>query len=284
MRECNSRLDFRQVDDILLFINSVFVCGVDNRFPVAVFRNISQGLVIHGKNTILCTGFNCHVGHGQPIAHGQASNAFANKFHRLVQSTIYANHADDVQDDILTGDIRVQLALQFKLDGRRYFKPSLTDCHATCHIGRTNTSGKCTQCTIGTGVRVCTDDNVTGNNQSFFRQQSVFNAHLTNVIEVGNFLFVAEIPAHFALSCSLNIFIWGKVIHYHGNFVLVENVIRTEFVEFPDGNRRGNVVTEYPIQVDQNQLTSFYMIQASVCSKDFLCHGHTHRENSSFIF
>jgi UDP-2,3-diacylglucosamine pyrophosphatase LpxH len=31
-------------------------------------------------------------------------------------------------------------------------------------------------------------------------------------------------------------------------------------------------------------LTSFYMIQASVSSKDFLCHGHTHRENSSFIF
>ena len=100
-----------------------------------MFRNISQGLVIHGKDTILCTSFNCHVGHGQPVAHGQASNAFADKFHGLVQSTVYANHTDDVQDDILAGDVRVQLALQFKLDGRRYFKPSLTDCHATRHIG-----------------------------------------------------------------------------------------------------------------------------------------------------
>ena len=57
-----------------------------------------------------------------------------------------------------------------------------------------------------------------------------------------------------------------------------------QLVEFPNCNGGSDVVAQYPIQIDQDQLTGFDRIQAGVCSKDLLCHCHTHRVSSSFVY
>ena len=130
---------------------------------------------------------------------------------------------------------------------------------------------------------VCADDNVTGNDQSFFRQQSVFDAHLSHVVEVGDLLFAAEITAHFTLGSCLDVLVRSKVIHDHGHLILVENIVLVQFVELPDRNRGSDIVAQHTIQIDQDQLTGFNRIQTGVCGKDLLCHCHTHGVSSSFI-
>ena len=284
MRECHGGLDLGQVDFDNFIVNRIFVSLIDNRLAVAVLCHECQCLIVNLEDTVLGTSFDCHVGHGQTVAHGQRSHALASEFHRAVQSTVYADLANDVQDHVLAGDVWVQLALENKLDSRRHLEPSLADRHAACHIGRADTGRECTQCTVCAGVRVCTDNNVTGNDQSFFRKQGMFDTHLTNVIEVGNLLFAAEIAAHFTLCGSLDVLVRGKVIHDHGHLVLIENVVLVQLVEFPNCNGGSDVVAQYPIQIDQDQLTGFDRIQAGVCSKDLLCHCHTHRVSSSFVY
>ena len=283
MRKCHGGLDLGQVDLDDLVVNCVLVCLVDNRLAVAVFCHECQRLVVHLEDAVLCAGLDRHVGHGETVAHGQGCHTFAGEFHRAVQCAVYADLADDVQDHVLAGDVRVQLALEDKLDGRRHLEPCLADRHAARHVGRADAGRECAQCAVGAGVGVCADDNVTGNDQSFFRQQSVFDAHLSHVVEVGDLLFAAEITAHFTLGSCLDVLVRSKVIHDHGHLILVENIVLVQFVELPDRNRGSDIVAQHTIQIDQDQLTGFNRIQTGVCGKDLLCHCHTHGVSSSFI-
>lgn len=111
------------------------------------------------------------------------------------------------------------------------------------------------QCAVGAGVGVCADDYVTRNDQSFFRQQGVLDAHLSHIVEVGDLLFAAEITAHLALCGSLDVLVGGEVIHDHGHLFFVKDSVFVQLVELSDRNRRGDIVAQHTIQIDQNQLT-----------------------------
>ena len=247
MRECHGGLDLGQVDLDDLIVNRILVSLVHNRLAVAVLCHECQRLVVYLEDTVLGTSFDCHVGHGQTVAHRQGSNTLAGKLHGAVQCAVYADLADDVQDDVLTGDVRVQLALEDKLDSRRHLEPCLADCHAAGHVGRADTGRECAQCAVGAGVGVCADDYVTRNDQSFFRQQGVLDAHLSHIVEVGDLLFAAEITAHLALCGSLDVLVGGEVIHDHGHLFFVKDSVFVQLVELPDRNRRGDIVAQHTI-------------------------------------
>ena len=181
-----------------------------------------------------------------------------------------------MENDILTGNVLVQLALQLEFQSGRHLEPSLADGHAACHVGRADTGRECAQSTVGAGVGVRTDHSITGDNESFFRQKCMLNAHLSNVVEMRNILLAAEITAHHALLCSLDVLVRSKVIHYHGHLLLVKNALLAHLVECLDGNRRGNIIAKHEIQIHQHELSSLDLVETGVCSEDLLCHGHTH--------
>ena len=59
---------------------------------------------------------------------------------------------------------------------------------------------------------ICADDNLTGNNNPFFGQKGVLNAHLSNIEEVFNRHIIGEGAARLALLRRLDILIGCEVV------------------------------------------------------------------------
>ena len=133
-------------------------------------------------------------------------------------------------------------------------------------------------------MRIRTDHCITRYDQSFFRQQSVFNTHFAYVIKVCNVLFTAEITAHFTLLSCFDVLVRSEVIHNHSNLILVKDVFSAQLIEFLYGNRRCNVVAQYQIKIYQNQLSCFDLVQSRMSRKYFLRHCHAHLYQPSFYF
>ena len=108
----------------------------------------------------------------------------------------------------------------------------------------------------------------------------MLNAHLTDVVKVGDVLFICKLSAHFALFGSLYVFIRGKMVHYHGDFVFIENLLCRNARKFADCNRRSDVVAEHHIEIGKYQLTCLDLGVAGMSRQNFLRHGHTHVINS----
>ena len=181
-----------------------------------------------------------------------------------------------MQDDVLAGNVLVQLALELEFQRRGYLEPRLADRHAARHIGRTDTRRKSAECAVGAGVGIRADHGIAGNDESFFGEQRVLDAHLTYVVEVGDVLRTAEITAHHALLRRLDVLVRSKVIHDHGHFFLIEYVLLAHLVERLDGDRRGNVIAKHEIQIHQHELPCLDLVKTGMCGEDLLCHGHSH--------
>ena len=103
-----------------------------------MFFQISNRLFVNRENTVFTAGFNSHVSYGETVIHRHSSNAFSDKFHRLIKGAVNADLADDMQDQIFAGHTGFKLAGKINFDGGRHFKPCFTRCHTNCHIGRTD--------------------------------------------------------------------------------------------------------------------------------------------------
>ena len=125
-------------------------------------------------------------------------------------------------------------------------------------------------------MRIGTDNCVTCNNKSFFRKQSVFNAHLSDVEEIGDRLFTAELTAHLTLICCLDVLVRSEMVHDHCYLILIEDIFFSEFVKLLYGNRRCDVVSEHQIKIDHNKFAAFDLIDSGMSSQYLLSHCHSH--------
>ena len=105
---------------------------------------------------------------------------------------------------------------------------------------------------------ISTDNDLTGHNDTLFRQQGVFDAHLTYVKKVFYFHIVSEGAAGFALLCRLNVFVGRKVIQNDDHLIPVEDFLRTCFLKFFQSNSCCDVVAHDNIQFCLDQLSGFY--------------------------
>lgn len=80
----------------------------------------------------------CHIRNGETVGQRKGMNARAGEFQRLVQRTIDADHADQCQDDILTGDVLRLRAGQDDFDRIRHFEPCFAGRHGNAEVGRTD--------------------------------------------------------------------------------------------------------------------------------------------------
>ena len=134
MRKCNGRPELAQINGILFLIYGIFIRFIDRKFPVRVFLHIGNSKIIHRENSIFPPCFNGHVGNRKPVIHGQVFNPFSCKFHGLIQGAVYADHSDNMKDNILSADPFARLSYQVKFYGRGHLKPRFTGCHPSCHI------------------------------------------------------------------------------------------------------------------------------------------------------
>ena len=132
--------------------------------------HILLGKCIHGENTILSACLDRHVRDGETIIHAKICDTVANKLHGLIQSTVHADHTDDMQDHVLAAHPLRGLTSQDKLDRGRNLKPCFTGRHSGSHVRAADTGRKRTKRTISTSMRICANDHVAGHRKTFLRK------------------------------------------------------------------------------------------------------------------
>ena len=189
-----------------------------------------------------------------------------------------------MKDDILAAYVGLKLSLKRDLDGRGHTEPGKTGCHTGGHIGRADAGGKGTQRTVGAGVGVSTDDDLTGGTKAFFGQQSVLYAHLTHIKKVRDVVLVSKGSCLFTELGRLDILAGRVVIQHNGDLILIKDLCKTGLFKLGNGNRRCDIVAQYEIQLCFDQLSRFYLIQTGSLGEDFLCHGHSHRNRLLYYY
>ena len=233
---------------------------------------------------MLGTGLDGHVADAQTVIHSQGSHARAGELHGLVQGTVHADHADDVEDQILAGHPGAELALQHEFDGGRHLEPCHAGGHTGGHVGGAHTGGESTQRTVGAGVAVGTDDAVTGGHDAFFGQESMLDAHLAHIVEVQDVVLVGKLPALLGLGRALDVLVGHEVIQHDGDVFLVEHAVKPGLFKLVDGHRGGDVVAQHDVELGVDELACLDLRQTGVCSQNFLRHRHSHSDTLLLIY
>ena len=170
-------------DDLLIL--SISVALVKLVRALGPFLHKSPGAFVRCDYAVFCPCFNGHVGHGQPLIHGELRNDRTGELHGPVTSTVNANLADGIKNQILASNPGTQIPLEDKLDGGRHAEPGPAGYHNRSKIRTANAGGKGTEPPVSTSVAVGPHYHISGEDQSLFRQERVFDAHATHLIKMG---------------------------------------------------------------------------------------------------
>ena len=142
MGEGDGAFQRAQIDGDLLLILSVVIGLLHHHRPGEPAGYIFHSLFIHREDAVLGAGLDGHVCDGKAVVHGQLGNAGTGKFQGFVKGAVHADPADEVQDDILAGDIGLQLSGEGDLDGGGHLEPVFADGHAGGHVGGAHAGGE----------------------------------------------------------------------------------------------------------------------------------------------
>ena len=277
MRKCNGGTKLCKIDLDHLIILCIRICLINGILLIrSMLLHILDGLLIHREDAVLGTGFNGHVCNREPVIHGQCCNTLSRKLHGLVTGAVHTDLSDDVKDQILTADPGGLLSLQNELDRRGNLEPGLTGHHTGCHIRGANTCGERTKRSVGTGVGVSTDAGISCHDQAFLRKECMLDSHLSHIKIVHDIICLGEISHLLHVLRTLDILIRREMIHDQCDLRIVKYCFLFELGKLIDGNRSGNIISKHKIQICLDQVSGVNLRKSGVCSKDLLCHCHTH--------
>ena len=239
-------------------------------------ENVLNRLFVHRENAVLAACFNRHIRNREAVIHGQIAHALACELDALVQRTVHANQPNQVEDNVLAGDVGAHFARQHHFDGAWHAEPVFARCHARRHIGRADTGRERAERAVSAGVAVRADNQFSRRDDALFRQQRMFNADLPDVEEVGNLESAGEIARGLAQLGGLDVLARRVVIQHDGDFILVEHAGEAGFVKHADGDGSRYVIAEHEVELCLNQVARFDFGQPRVGGEDFLRHGHSH--------
>ena len=163
-----------------------------------------------------------------------------------------------MENDVLAADPFGGLSYDVESDGGGNLEPCLAGCHACGHVGAAYACGEGSQSAVGAGVGVCADDAVACYGESLFRKESVLDAHLSYVEVVAYFMFAGKFTDAFAVFGGFDVFVGDKMIHYQGNFILVEYFFAVHFFHLADGYRCCDVIAKNQIEICFDKLSGLY--------------------------
>ena len=181
-----------------------------------------------------------------------------------------------MQNDILAGDGALDGAGQLDLDGGGHLEPGHALGHTGSHIGGAYAGGECADRTVGAGVAVRADDAVTGGHDALFGQQRMLNAHLADIVEVEDVVFIGELAALFGLGGAFDILIGHKMVEHDVDAGAVEHRVETGFLKLVDRHRRGDIVAKHDIELSVDELARGNGCFPAMRGQDLLRHGHSH--------
>ena len=230
--------------------------------------------IVDRDEACFATCFDGHIRNGKTLVHAQALDCRATELHRLIECAINTDKTDDVQDDILTSNARIERALDVEKDRFGNLEPRLASCKAHARIGRANTGRERTERAIRAGMAIGTDDQIACANDPLFGQERMLDTHAAYFVIVRDALFACEIAYGLRLLSALDVLVGSVVIGNERDLRGIEHAIDTDLLELLDSDRRSDVVCQHQIQIAFDKLPRNDLIKAGVGGKDLFSHGH----------
>ena len=194
MGEGHGGAHFPKIDLHYLVIDRVRICLIDLIFLLCMFLQVGFHLLVHRENAVLRPGLDGHVGHGEPVVHGQVPDAVPGKLHGFIEGSVHPDPADDVDDNVLTAYIGSRFPGKHELDRAWHLEPQLACSHAGGDVCSPHSCGECPQRPVGTGVGVRADDALSRRHHAGFRQDGVLYAGFALFKIPGQSLVFGELP------------------------------------------------------------------------------------------
>ena len=216
--------------------------------------------VVHLDEAGLAARLDGHVGNRHALVHVQVEDGAAGELHGLVERAVHADHADDVQDDVLAGDAGSQFALDLEQQRLGHLEPRLAGGVAHAGIGGAHARGERTERAVGAGVAVRSDDEVARADDALLGQQRVLNTHAAHLVVVGDALLAREIAHDLGLLGALDVLVRHVVIGHEGDLRGIEHALDADLAELLDGDGGGDVVGEHEVEIAFDQLTRLHNV------------------------
>ncbi len=205
-----------------------------------------------------------------------ALDRVAGELHRLVERTVDADHADDVQDDVLAAHPRARARRSTSnLMRRGHLEPRLAGRHARGRVGGADAGRERAERAVRAGVRVGADDDVAGADHALLGQQRVLDAHAADLVVVRDALLARELAHHLGLLGGLDVLVGRVVVGHERDLGRGPRRCPTPILrELLDGDRRGDVVGEHEVELAVDELPGLDLVEAGVRGEDLLGDGH----------
>ena len=230
--------------------------------------------VVHLDKARLAAGLDGHVGDGKALVHGHGADSAARELHGLVQRTVNADHADDVQDDVLAGDTGSKLAVDLEQQAFGNLEPCFTGCIAHGGVGGANAGGERAERAVGAGMGIGADDQIARAHDALLGQQRVLDAHATDLVVMRDALLTGEIAHLLGLLGAFDVLVRNIMVGNQGDFSGVEDLLHADLLEILDGDRRRDVVGKHQVEIALDQLPRLDFVKPRMCGQDLLSHGH----------
>ena len=275
----DDRFEGRDVDFEDLDVGRVGVGVVDLGFAGQRFvGEEGGGDVVVGDDAALGPGFDGHVAHGEAVVHAEVADGVADELEGAVERAVDADHADDFEDDVLTGGVAARFAGEHDFDGLGDFEPVAAGDHREGEVGGAHAGRESAQRAVGTGVRVGADDDVAGNDEALLGEQGVFDAHVFFVEEVLHLVLLGEVAADARLVGGRDVLGGDEVIEDDGEAVGVGELRRAGVFERFDGDGGGDVVADDHVDGHPDDLTGVYRF-TGVFAENLFGNGLSHSKN-----
>ena len=230
--------------------------------------------VVHLDEACLAASFDRHVGDGKALVHRQAADGAARELHRLVQRAVDADHADDVEDDVLAGNARVELAVDLEEQRLGHLEPRLAGGIADRGIGGADARGECAERTIGAGVGVGADDEVARAHNALLRQKRMLDTHAADFVIVRDALLAGEFAHLLGLLGALDVLVGNVMVGHQGDLGRVEHLLDADLLEVLDRDGRRDVVGKHEVEIAFDQLPRLHFIEMRMSGQNLFRHGH----------
>ena len=259
-----------------MLVIGVGIAFVDRVGPIGTLGDITLCLGIGGDNAVLAPGLDGHVADREATVHRKRPEGAARELHRLIESAVNTDLADDIEDDVLSAHPRPQSPLDIESQSRRYFQPGLPCRPGGGQICRAHPGRKGAQAPISAGVRVGPDNQIARQYQAEFRQEGVLDAHPPDLEIVGQLVLVGELPDHLGLFRRLDVTVRSKVVGDDDHFLAVEDRVDPDLIEFQYRPRRGNIVGQRQIYFDADEVARRDALLPRVRGDDLFRYCHSH--------
>jgi hypothetical protein len=170
------------IDELLVRVGFHGIVGLLRPVQRGAAVDIFRGAGVEREDGVLAAGLDGHVSDGHAVIHRQRRDAGAVELHRTVGRAVEADLADDVQDDVLGHDARLELTFEPETHRLGNLDEQLAGAHDETRVGVADAGGELVERAGHAGVRIGAEEHFARAGVALGRQRGVADAGVVGAV------------------------------------------------------------------------------------------------------